>query len=165
MCVCTCVCVRACVRVRVQTYMYTYVHAYMCACVHVCMLACLHACMPVCERGRVRGERARSDVQVCHQRKDTTLMVFDLILSPILNQVLNPSPSPMNTVISQRIQILLAQLDIHVYGRDRQRVRKIYWVICVVHLIVPNVRFSKYHTVNYTHKIYHAPSETRDSQE
>ena len=42
-----------------------------------------------------------SDVQVCHQRKDTTLMVFDLILSPNLNPALNPSPSPMNTVISQ----------------------------------------------------------------
>ena len=39
-----------------------------------------------------------SDVQVCHQRKDTTLMVFDLILSPTLNLAL--SPSPMNTVIS-----------------------------------------------------------------
>ena len=42
----------------------------------------------------------RSDVQVCHQRKDTTLMVFDLILSPTLNLALSPSPSPMNTVIS-----------------------------------------------------------------
>ena len=40
----------------------------------------------------------RSDVQVCHQRKDTTLMVFDLILSPTLNLAL--SPSPMNIVIS-----------------------------------------------------------------
>ena len=39
-----------------------------------------------------------SDVQVCHQRKDTTLMVFDLILSPTLNLALRPSP--MNTVIS-----------------------------------------------------------------
>ena len=28
---------------------------------------------------------AVSDVQVCHQRKDTTLMVFDLILNPTLN--------------------------------------------------------------------------------
>ena len=109
LCVCTCVCVRACVcvcvRVRKHTcirmYMHTCVHAYMCACVHVCMLACLHACMPVCERGRVREERGTSDVQVCHQRKDTTLMVFDLILSPILNQALNPNPSSMNTVISQ----------------------------------------------------------------
>ena len=41
-----------------------------------------------------------SDVQVCHQRKDTTLVVFDLILSPTLNLDLSPSPSPMNTVIS-----------------------------------------------------------------
>ena len=43
---------------------------------------------------------AVSDVQVCHQRKDTTLVVFDLILSPTLNLALSPSPSPMNTVIS-----------------------------------------------------------------
>ena len=27
-----------------------------------------------------------SDVQVCHQRKDTTLVVFDLILRPTLSQ-------------------------------------------------------------------------------
>ena len=31
------------------------------------------------------GPSLLSDVQVCHQRKDTTLMVFDLILSPTLN--------------------------------------------------------------------------------
>ena len=68
---------------------------------------------PVCYAGRMRRKPIlwglcpfqhplvlHSDVQVCHQRKDTTLVVFDLILSPTLNLALSPSPSPMNIVIS-----------------------------------------------------------------